>query len=722
MQALADLRAANPADFTAIRASIRRRVSVRDLDNALRSFPPAAASSDGAEVLPYFEARGCIHRNAVTGEGPVPVALCNFSARIVEDLERDDGAEKTRMLAIEGTLADGTPLPRVEIAADSFPRMDWIVPAWGTRAVVFAGLGTKDHLRAALQLLSGHVPRRTVYRHTGWREIEDSWVYLHAGGAIGPNDPAPEVAVSLPEPLTGFELPDPPEGPELVDAVQASLGLLRLGPDRATFPLFAAIYRAVLGDTDFGQHLAGPTGCYKSEAAALAEQHYGATMDRLHLPANWASTGNALEGLAFVAKDVLLAVDDFCPAGSSADVQRYHREADRLFRGQGNRAGRLRMRADASLKPSKPPRGLVLSTGEDTPRCQSLGARMLKQDIGPGDFGPQPPHSNPTLTACQRDAAAGKYAAAMAGYIRWLAPQYEAIHNRLRSEIAELREKAAGDGQHARTPGNVASLALGLRYFLDFARTVGAIPEVEQAELWQRGWAALAQVAAAHAADILSGEPAALFLRLLSAAVASGRAHLASPDSEHPEDAQRWGWRPTGTEWQAQGRRIGWVDGDSVYLEPEAAYAEACELARQQGESFPITPNTLRRRLKDKGLLVTADTARGKLTVRKTLQGNRREVLHVVWPVARVGLSVDGAGIGPETCGPGGENGPKPWAENGHANGKPAQPLAPSGSAEHPSATAASELGQLGRSDTGEEGSAGENDCNQHADDWGEWR
>jgi hypothetical protein len=229
-------------------------------------------------------------------------------------------------------------------------------------------------------------------------------------------------------------------------------------------------------------------------------------------------------------------------------------------------------------------------------------------------------------------------------------------------------------------------------------------------------------VTAAHAADIISAEPAALFLRLLSAAVASGRAHLANPEDEHPEDAQRWGWRPTGTEWQAQGRRIGWVDGENVYLEPEAAYAEACELARQQGGSVPITPNALRRRLKEKGLLVTGDTARGKLTVRKTLQGNRREVLHVVWPVAPVGLSGDGAGNGPETCGPGGENGPKPWAENGQANGKPAQPLAQSGTAGHPSATDEPKLGRLGRSDTGEEGSAGENDCNQHADDWGEWR
>src|SRR5262249_57001791 len=107
-------------------------------------------------------------------------------------------------------------------------------------------------------------------------------------------------------------------------------------------------------------------------------------MDARPLPASWSSTGNALEGLAFTAKDALLVVDDFCPTGSTGDVQRYHKEADRLFRGQGNRAGRQRMRADTTLRPDKPPRGLALSTGEDVPRGQSLRARLLVLDVSPG--------------------------------------------------------------------------------------------------------------------------------------------------------------------------------------------------------------------------------------------------------------------------------------------------------------------------------------------------
>src|SRR5262249_44034411 len=153
-----------------------------------------------------------------------------------------------------------------------------------------------------------------------------------------------------------------------------SLALLDLAPDRITVPLLGAAYRAALGPCDCAEHLSGPTGVGKTELVALAQQHYGASMDARHLPGSWASTGNALEGLAFAAADALLSVDDFAPGGTSADVARMRREADRLLRAQGNRAGRQRMRADGTLRPAKPPRGLILSTGEDVPRGQSLRA------------------------------------------------------------------------------------------------------------------------------------------------------------------------------------------------------------------------------------------------------------------------------------------------------------------------------------------------------------
>jgi hypothetical protein len=641
LKALARLAEEDPGEFACKRAFLSgAKVRLKDLDAALaplrrelrRKRPPATTAGD------YKLVGGRIVRVRATADGPVEVALCNFSARIAEEVVHDDGAEQMRHLALEGSLADGTPLPRAEVPASEFAAMNWVVPAWGTRAVIHAGMGTKDHLRAALQLLSNDVPRRTIYRHVGWRQVGGDWFYLHAGGGIGADGLVENVPVLLPKPLVDFRLPAPPDGVELQEAIRASLGLLRLGPDRHTIPLLAAPYRAVLGQTDFALHLTGPTGSYKSEAAALVQQHFGAGLDARHLPANWSSTGNALEGLAFAAKDAVLVVDDFCPVGSTADVQRLHREADRLFRAQGNHSGRHRMCVDTSLRPSKPPRGLTLSTGEDTPRGQSLRARLFGLDISPGDFGPQPPSPNPLLTACQRDAAAGKYAASLAGFIRWLAPKYGAVQGRLRAEMEELREQARASGHHARTPGIVAELALGLRYFAEFAEAVGALSASERVELWQRGWVALGEAAAEQVSQLAAAEPVGQFLRLLRAILASGKAHIADPGGREPSPhPNAWGWREktTGvgqnrrTDWEALGPCVGWIHGDDVLLEPEAVFAEVQKLAVSQGESLVIGSRTLWKRLHEKGVLAGTERRGGKLrmSVRRTIGGERRDLL-----------------------------------------------------------------------------------------------
>jgi hypothetical protein len=635
LQALAALAECDPAEFACRRAQLQRcGVKLRDLDKVLaplrhelrRQKPPPDVAGC------YRISAGRIVRDVLTKDGAVEVPLANWAGRIVEEIVHDDGAERRITFAVEGALVDGTPLPRTEVAADAFPWMRWPVEAWGTRAVVLAGASTADHLRVALQLLSGDVLRRTVYGHVGWCQIGGEWVYLHAGGAIGKDGSAAGVAVSLPDALVGFALPDPPGGAVLAEAIQASLRTLdSLAPDRIAFPLFAALYRAPLAAADFALHLCGATGNFKTELAALEQQHYGAAMDARNLPASWSSTGNALEGVAFAVKDAVLVVDDFAPSGSAADVQRCHREADRLLRAQGNRSGRARCRVDGTVRPTRAPRGIIVSTGEDVPRGQSLRARLLTLEVSPGDVNVD------RLTACQAEAAAGKYALALAGFVRWLAPRQEALGGRLRQEAAGLRDKARAEGQHARTPGVVADLALGMKYFLDFAVEAGAISVAERDDLARRCWAALGKAAAAQAKHVEAAEPSGHFLRLLAGALASGRCHVAGPDGAAPAAPAAWGWREVeiGTgqfpkkQWQSQGRRVGWVDGSDLFLEPEAAYAEAQRLAGEQGDSLTVSASTLRRRLNEHGLLASTDAAREVLTIRRTLEGRRREVIHL---------------------------------------------------------------------------------------------
>jgi hypothetical protein len=228
----------------------------------------------------------------------------------------------------------------------------------------------------------------------------------------------------------------------------------------------------------------------------------------------------------------------------------------------------------------------------------------------------------------------------MAGFLRWLAPRYEEVRHRLSQEHAEFRDRAAGGAGHARTPGIVADLALGLRYFLDFAVDVGAVTPAEREELARRGWQALSEAAEQQVAEIAGQDPATRFLQLVAAAIASGRVHLTDREGRPPRDPEQWGWRgkertyrgeggcpETGADFTPQGRQIGWVAGEDIYLEPEAAYAEVQRLAEDQGEPLPVTQRQLHKRLNERGHVASAE--RGKLTNRRTLQGRERTILHL---------------------------------------------------------------------------------------------
>jgi len=334
------------------------------------------------------------------------------------------------------------------------------------------------------------------------------------------------------------------------------------------------------------------------------------------------STPNANELLAFQGKDALVVIDDFVPT-SHSEGARQHREADRLLRAQGNSAGRGRLRSDATLQPSKPPRGLITCTGEDTPRGQSLRARLFVLKASPGmvDWG--------RMTACQQDAAAGLYAAAFAAYVRWLAPQLDAVRQNMAARLTALREQATASGQHKRLPGIVANLFYVMELFCGFAVEAKALTQKQADALRQRCWQGLGEAAAAQVTVQVHGVPGRRFLDLLAAAIRTGKAHVAGPDGKAPTHPAESGWREEQGTWTAVGDLVGWVDGPNLFLEPDAAYAVAQGMAEAAHEALGIGTKALHKQLYQQKHLVTTDDARGRLTTRKTLQGRVRTVLHL---------------------------------------------------------------------------------------------
>jgi hypothetical protein len=228
----------------------------------------------------------------------------------------------------------------------------------------------------------------------------------------------------------------------------------------------------------------------------------------------------------------------------------------------------------------------------------------------------------------------------MREYLHWLAPQYEEVLDKFNGRAKEVRDnfrKTMKSSQHNRLPGVVAELFLAIELFLRFAVEAGAVTEEEKASYETKCWESLIEASELQETHQRDADPTSFFVRMLQAALAGGRAHVAAAGGQEPRDPERWGWRlktiGSGVnerdEWQPQGERIGWIEGKNLYLQPDVSYAEAQKVSKDQGDSIPVTQRTLFKRMKERRMLITSEAGRNHLAVRRTLGGSRRYVLHL---------------------------------------------------------------------------------------------
>jgi hypothetical protein len=572
--------------------------------------PPPEGDPDTSETVlvtggdeadgPYRLIDGQICRLRIDREGNELVhVLGNFDARIFEEVAYDDGVEVVRAFKLRGRLASGTQLADARVTASEFNGMSWVTSAWGARALVSAGAGARDHLRAAIQVLSEPAERH-VFRHTGWRFYEGRWVYLFQGGGVGVDS----LSVELDPPLDRFILP--PATEDLREAVRLSLRLLDAAPPSISIPLLAATYAAPLAfisSPDFAIWMVGPTGSLKSELAALAQRHFG-TFDRKTLPGSWTSTENALEGRLFTVKDAIAVIDDYAPNADSRAQQELEKRAQRIIRGIGNRASRGRLRADLSQQPDRPPRGLVVCTGEDLPTGHSIQARLVIVEIDRERL------NLDVITELQ--SSGNRLAHAMRGYIEWLQPAIAHLQKELPARIGRLRSELYQIGSHLRQADALAQLRGAFELLLEFAEHVGAIDGARGAELRATARQTLWKIGETQGNVLKDLEPVERFVSVLGTLLEQRRIRLVEK-----------GTSPRADDVEA----VGWFDQEFAYLLPEAARRRVATFLRESGESWSHSAHALHKALVRKGIVVPGPDGRPEMQVR--VGDGKRRVLRL---------------------------------------------------------------------------------------------
>lgn len=226
-------------------------------------------------------------------------------------------------------------------------------------------------------------------------------------------------------------------------------------------------------------------------------------------------------------------------------------------------------------------------------------------------------------------------ALALAGYVRDFAIQLDSdpgLRERLKHRLRELRDFARAQG-HPRTALNIVSLALGWDQLSLYAERAGAISAADRGQLWKRSWKALCDLGSDQDRYQWDADPVAVYLRALGSLIAAGRAHLADPRGSVPSSPERWGWtwEPRGEHsvHQHNGERIGWTDGENVYLDPEGSHKAAVQFAEASHQPLGLSKHALHKLFAERRLLASrADPQH--FTAKRDLDGKvGRRVLHL---------------------------------------------------------------------------------------------
>jgi hypothetical protein len=586
-------------------------------------------------------------RTGADGQGFVEIPLCDFICKITEEVTHDDGLHDQAFLRVEGKRKDSLALPLVDVPASKFysTQANWVNEAYGTLAFVFPGASKRDNLRAAIHLystLAGDVPRRHVFKFTGWKQNGSAWQYLTGSGAIGADGLRQDVQVELGQGhMSRYRMPPSLES----EAVKAAAGrvwdLLAICPGKRQIgaALLAAVARAPLGEClpiDFAIFIHGMTGAKKSAITAIPLAFFG-DFNARRFPANFTDTDNDIEVKAFQAKDGVFVVDDFKPSVNQSEAAKLHAKAERLIRNTGNQAGRGRRGSELQAKAAPYNRSMTFITGEDLPKGQSLLGRLLILELTRSDVDCN------ILTRLQHAAESGRLAGLMTAYLQWLAPRLDSLKQEFPEKVVSLRDIALQGGyasSHPRAPEIFANLVAGAAVFAEFLESVGAIGSEQASALVESVESGLMQAFSEQADYQADQDETERFLDLLRALFASGNAHIACRLNQGPPPSRphTWGWREVsdpvgGKDYRPMGNCIGWYDDKAreVWLQQDSTYAEIQRLAKQQGDAVLLSPSSLWRRLYEKGYITQTErdpkSSRPRLRVKKIIAGSSKRVM-----------------------------------------------------------------------------------------------
>jgi hypothetical protein len=248
---------------------------------------------------------------------------------------------------------------------------------------------------------------------------------------------------------------------------------------------------------------------------------------------------------------------------------------------------------------------MLLITGEELVQLQSTLARVLVLEFLAGDI------DKAKLTDLQTKADLLPFA--MTSFILWARDSIGSIQKSFPETFGALRAKASREDTHKKLPEQVAFLQFAFDAMLSWVVDRSALSEPEAKELSREAWTIFTALSAKQSRRIDDDEPIKKFTDIVQALITQGAVRL-----EHKENgsAPRKGGNG--------GDLIGYYDENYWYMLPVPLWHSVQRYCLQEQAHFPLTKETLYRRLANKGFIQAEN---GRHTINVRIRGGQKRVL-----------------------------------------------------------------------------------------------
>lgn len=406
---------------------------------------------------------------------------------------------------------------------------------------------------------------------TGWSP--DGKAFVLPGGSVGSGYTC-QIDKAIEPELKHFGLTARPIE-EQRKALAEILSLLKIYKPSAVYTLIAHAFlppllKFVGDEARYMYHIHAETGSLKTELAKLIMSLYGPVGGQA-ITYKWSNTPYGVEGRANALKDSLMLIDDLKPGAiPEGDKGKWVAFVQAAVDAQGRKRATIGGKAAAS----RPPRALLLSTGETIPEAgeESYTARMLLAEINT-----RPPNEGRCTRLDEIKDSSPLFSGLMYAYIDWLLAGngVTAVDEYKKLQIDGIKTK------HQRLANNAASNRLGAIMFARFCLGTGLFNATMYDIFLRRHLAGLNEVLE-HTADRAHGERySQRFIIALRDAVETGFAKITDLPDNH---------------------RVGWSDNNYVYI-LNGAKEIIDQWLRQSGQStINIAKPDLRRQLYNDGM------------------------------------------------------------------------------------------------------------------------